>query len=594
MTTHTETVRQAFDLMNAGQTQQAESLLRRHLRKFPKDVDALRILATTLLYKGLHAQASFFAAQANELRPRDFDILSVLGFARANEGKPAQALEAFQEAVGVAPEEASAWVGLGVALTALDRYDEALPAFEKALTLDPSDTAASKNLALCHTRFGNANASLRALRAALKYDPHNEKLLLQAASMSNYADSVSPHDARSIHNALARAIETKAGAPRTLAALPLDNRVLRVGLLSSDFREHSCSYFLEPLLSRFADNEFAREVGVTLVCLSAARAPDAVTQRLRSTGHPWHDVSSLDDAACAALIRREQIDVLIDCGGYTLDSRVAVLAHRAAPVQMTYLGYPNTTALKQCDYRVVDAVTDPLGNEAHCSERLIRLDPHFLCYAPRGEAQTIEINPSPPHERTGRPTFASFNSPLKMVDATIAVWARLLHEVSSSRLILKAKHDLTKVRLLHGFQSRGIDPERVTVLPILGNALDHLALYNDVDVALDTFPYNGTTTTYETLFMGVPVVAFAGDRHASRVSASILTCAGASELVAPSIDAYVQVASTLVTDQARLRHYRTTLRDQLARSPSCDRDAFCARFAAAMHTAWKERVTESK
>lgn len=588
------TVQRALDLMKGGRFDQAEQILRRHLQKEPRDSTGLHILAATLLSKGQHSQAAFFAKQANQLFPHDFAILSVLGTALCVSGEEELAVKAYQEATSLAPDKPTLWSGLGTSLMAANRLDEAVPAFEKCVAIDATEYSGAMNLAVCHTRLGDAISSLKVLTEALKHHSKNEGLLLHAAAMSNYADFLSPDQVRASHESLARAIEAKVKNVRMMAARPLAGRPLRVGLLSGDFYNHSCSFFLEALLRHFATSEARSDSHVELLCYSATHKTDEVTQRLRAFGRPWRDVLSLSDAACADAIRSDRIDVLVDCGGYTHDTRVQVLAHRAAPVQMTYLGYPNTTALRECDYRIVDAITDPPENAHHCTERLLRLDPHFLCYTPLRDDRVAPINPVPPCERTGRVTFASFNALMKIVDGTIASWARVLLAVPNSRLLLKSKHTGARTRIGDAFAARGVDPSRVEMLLPLDSTADHMALYNDVDIALDPFPYNGTTTTYESLVMGVPVVALAGDRHASRVSMSILHAVGVPELVAPSVDEYVALATSLAVDPGRLRHWRATLRDQLVRSPACDQAAFAAGFAAALHKAWEERVSASQ
>lgn len=576
--------------MTAGRHDQAEQILRRHLQKEPKDSTGLHILAATLLSKGQHAQAAFFAKQANQLFPHDFSILSVLGVALTASGETEPAVDVYREATSLAPDKPTLWAGLGTTLMAVDRLDDAIPAFEKAIALDPAELSGPMNLAVCHTRLGDSIASLKVLTEALKHHPHNEGLLLHTAAMSNYADYLSPEQVRSAHEALARAIESRVKNVRTMAVAPLNGRPLRVGLLSGDLYNHSCSFFLEPLLAHFATAAARNESRVELVCFSSTHKSDEITRRLRAQGHPWREVQSLNDAACADAIRSDRIDILIDCAGYTHDTRVQVLAHRAAPVQMTYLGYPNTTALKACDYRIVDSITDPAGSDRLCTERLIRLDPHFLCYTPLRTDRVAPIDPVPPRERTGVVTFASFNAMMKVVDGTIDAWARILHATPNSRLLLKSKHPGAQRRIGDAFAKRGVDPSRVTLLKPIDSTADHMALYNDVDVALDPFPYNGTTTTYESLVMGVPVVALAGDRHASRVSMSILNVVGAPEMVAPDVDSYVKLAVSLAQDAPRLRHYRETLREQLVRSLACDSAAFASRFVAAMHGAWEEQA----
>lgn len=584
------TVRRAFDLMQAGQRDQAEQIVRRHLQKEPRDATALHVLAATLLAKGQHAQAAFFATKANALFPHDYAILSVLGTALTASGNPEAAIEIYREATTLAPHIPTLWSGLGVTLMASDRLDEAIPAFERCLSLDPREPSGFSNLSVCYTRLGDAASAYRVAKAALAHFPQQEGMLLQAATAANYLDTLAPGEVRAEHDALARAIESKAPSARAIPAEPLDGRPLRIGFLSADFYDHSCSFFLEPILAHFADGPARHEAQVEILCYSATHRSDDVTRRLCSLGHPWRDVLSLSDAACADAIRSDKIDILIDCNGYTNDTRVQVLTHRAAPVQMSYLGYPNTTGLRECDGRIVDSITDPPGSEGLSSESLIRLDPHFLCYTPLRSDRIAPINPEPPSTRKGHVTFGSFNLIMKVSESTIATWAGVLRAVPGSRLLLKAKHAGARSRVLRQFESHGIDPHRITLLLPVDSPTDHMALYNDIDVALDPFPYNGTTTTYQTIAMGVPVVTLLGDRHAARVGASILSALGLSEWVAQSTDEYVTIATNLARDTSRLAACRQELRGRLVASAVCDRPAFASHFARAMHGAWSDRL----
>ncbi|MFI4976963.1 MAG: glycosyltransferase, partial [Caulobacterales bacterium] len=276
------------------------------------------------------------------------------------------------------------------------------------------------------------------------------------------------------------------------------------------------------------------------------------------------------------------------------NNRLTMFALKPAPVQATWLGYPNTTGLAAMDYRLVDAVTDPPGEaDAFATETLVRLEDGFLCYGPPPDAP----EPAPPPSRaSGVVTFGSFNNPSKLGDATLDAWAKLLERLPAARLLLKggAFSDEGARQWFHArFEQRGVAPERVQLKGYAAHTADHLALYADIDIGLDPFPYNGTTTTCEALWMGVPVVALLGDRHAARVSASLLTRVGLEELIATDAPAYVDIAARLAGDPARLAEIRRTLRPRMAASPLTDAPAFARKLERAyrqMWTRWCDRT----
>lgn len=306
----------------------------------------------------------------------------------------------------------------------------------------------------------------------------------------------------------------------------------------------------------------------------------------------------MGDAEVEALIRLDGIDVLVDLSGHTVGNRLPVFARKPAPVQVTYLGYPNTTGLDAMDYRVTDALTDPPGWGEHIhSEELIRLEEGFLCYQPLQSCPDIRGHAA--SESGEGVVFGSFNELLKVTADTVAAWCEILERVPGSRLTIKGTtlgDEGTRKRVLDRFSERGVDAARVHLVGRTPTLEEHLALYNDIDVALDTFPYNGTTTTCEALWMGVPVVTQFGRLHASRVGLSLLTQLGLDDLVTESAEAYVERAVALAGDEARRRALRGELRDRMRGSSLMDAERFTRKLEAAYRDmwsracdAWKER-----
>jgi protein O-GlcNAc transferase len=343
------------------------------------------------------------------------------------------------------------------------------------------------------------------------------------------------------------------------------------------------AYFVEPLLENH-DRQVAE-----VFCYAEVMQPDAVTMHLKGLADHWLVTVGLSDDEMAERIGTDGIDILVDLAGHTANNRLRVFARKPAPVQVTWLGYPNTTGLEAIDYRLVDAVTDPVGEaDAFASETLVRLEGGFLCY---GGLKGAPEPAASPCRKTGTVTFGSFNNPAKVSAATFDAWATLLARLPQARLLLKGKpfaDAATRALFLARLGERGVAAERVELMAWLPDAAAHLGLYNQVDIALDPFPYNGTTTTCEALWMDAPVVTLRGDRHAGRVGASLLSQIGLTDLIANSVEEYVEIARALAGDPGRLDDLRRSLRPRLAASPLCDGRAFARKIEAAFRNMWQQ------
>jgi predicted O-linked N-acetylglucosamine transferase (SPINDLY family) len=341
------------------------------------------------------------------------------------------------------------------------------------------------------------------------------------------------------------------------------------------------AYFVEPLL-RGHDRQ-----KVEVFCYAEVMRPDMVTTRLKGLADRWLVTVGLSDQQLAERIRTDGIDILVDVAGHTTGDRLLVFARKPAPVQVTWLGYPNTTGLKAIDYRLVDEVTDPRGEaDAWASENLVRLKGGFLCYGLRDGPEPT----SAPCLRTGTVTFGSFNNLAKVSTATFDAWAKLLCRLPRARLLLKElsfADAATRALVLDRLGERGVPAERVDLMARHPDFAEHLALYHRVDIALDPFPYNGTTTTCDALWMGVPVITLRGHRHAGRVGASLLTQVGLTDLIADSIEEYVEIAVALAGNLGRLDELHRLLRPRMAASPLCDEGAFACKMEAAFRAMWQ-------
>ena len=357
---------------------------------------------------------------------------------------------------------------------------------------------------------------------------------------------------------------------------------LRVGFVSADFRTHSVGYFLEAPFSSY-DRE-----RMTIYCYSNSHLEDETTARLRPLVKEWRNIVGWADEKVIDAIQADAIDILVDLSGHTRGHRLTVFARKPAPIQVTWLGYPGiTTGLTAIDYRLSDEVADPPGvADTLCVEQLIRLPNGHHCYHPSEDAP--EIGPLPMTSNQVI-TFGSFNNLAKITPEVVDSWVGILQAVPRSRLLLKnASLDSPGVRERYmPLFATSIDPERIIFKAWLPSKQAHFALYNEVDIALDTFPFNGVTTTCESLWMGVPVVTWRGDRHSARLGASLLTRVRLEDLVASDINGYVTTAVTLAGDPERLEGLRSSMRDRMRASPLCDGVGFAHDLESMFRNAWQ-------
>ena len=582
-----QSLRNLAKLQKSGELARAEAVARGLLREDPNDAETSMLLAGLLRDRGDLVGAEKFYRLVLELIPSNFDARLELGLVLFQRGVPEEAVVHFREAVVLRPTSAVALRNYGALLRIGQRVGEAIEMLERALVQAPHDAAT-------HTYLGSALSLRREperamvhLRKAVEYAPadlafHDNLLLL-----SHYQTLQTREQLAELHRAYGLVVE--AGAKRTSPPTGprAPERRLRIGYVSADFVLHSVAFFLEPLL----EHRDRTQLEAYVYC--NARRLDPVSTRLQGLVDGWRDVRALDDDEAAALIRVDEIDVLIDLSGHTNGNRLAVFARKPAPVQVTYLGYPNTTGLSRIDFRITDAEADPPGStESLHTERLLRLDTGFLCYRPPSIAPEVSAPPS----TLGRaPTFGSFNALNKLSDETLALWARLLRETPEARLLLKHSflgQPESKARFEALLQAHGLPLERVELRGHVPALAGHLSAYSGVDVALDSFPYHGTTTTCEALYMGVPVVSLAGDTHVSRVGVSLLKRAGLSDLVATDHDAYVGIAQELLREEARRVALRGTMRERLREGGLTDAPRVTRAFEDALRRAYESVVAE--
>lgn len=483
----------------------------------------------------------------------------------AEQGQIDAAIQSYTRAVELDPKYPQPLNNLGTLFLDAGRLVEARRALERAVALQPDYPEAWNNLGVLARDEGDMAEAYRCYERSLHADRSTRNTQHNLLMAENYLTDFELEWMQDDHLAWGEQFQERYPQLPPVAPRPFDpTRPLRIGYLSPDFRTHSVSYFIEAVLANhnpaFHSYCYANQ----------ANEDDPTAVRLRSLAFAWRNVHGLPAEELAGLIRRDEIDVLVDLAGHTAGNRLDVMALRPAPVQVTYLGYPNTTGLRCIDYRITDERADPWDTRQYFAEALIRMPECFLCYTPPLEGPAVSRLPL---SKRGYVTFVSFNALCKINERVLEAWARILNRVPRSRLLLKAK-GFANPTVCRQLKSRlkhlGIAPHRITCEPLVANNCEHLAQYNRADVSLDTFPYAGTTTTCEALLMGVPVVTLTGRTHANNVGRSILHAAGLPELIANTDEQYVDIACELAVDRKRLSAMRRSLRDGMLGSALCD------------------------
>jgi protein O-GlcNAc transferase len=503
------------------------------------------------------------------------------GLRQRREHGVAAAQPFFEKAAQLEPKSHVPFFMLGNVASELGDLDTAVRHYAHARDLQPSDHVVRYNLGLNELWRGYVQSAIEELRAACNLNP----AYLQAQSTHLWAlhnsDRVGPEEiAAATHDWGARFAlqhpEAVSPGPRSGADL---SQVLRVGFVSGDFRTHSVAHFFEPVAS-------ARDrAGFKYVFYSTARHQDAVTERLRAQADAWRDVAGLNDDALIELIRADGIDILVDLAGHTDLNRLSVFARRAAPVQVSYLGYPDSTGLSTMDYRITDSITDPEpAADAWHSERLLRLPDSQWCFRPFGTLAT----PGPlPALDAGFVTFGSFNNISKVSDTVLHCWAQILLKLPTSRLRLtRIRSPQRTAEILVLFGGLGIAADRIDCVPY-GSEAPYGLQFAGVDIALDPYPYNGVTTTCESLYFGLPVISLHGPHGVSRSGLSILGSLGLRELAAATPQQYTEIAVALALDLPRLESLRASLRSRFEQSSLRDERRFAASFEALLRIAWR-------
>ena len=512
-----------------------------------------------------------------ERKPDWFQAHVYLGLALTTRGRTGHAIGCYRKALQLNPDCAEAHNYLGTALGHQGALDESVECFRAALRLNPEYADAHNNLGAALDNQGDAEAALACHRRALALKPD----FIDAHSSILFMQHFQPDGDPASVAAEYKDWNRRHAEPFRAAIQPHANdrnpgRRLRIGYVSNDFREHATNYFFEPVLA-------AHDSGnVEVVCYDSNVQPDAITERLKTQAHHWRSLVGLSDGQVAELIRRDAIDILVDLKGHTDHHRLLVFAQKPAPLQVTWLGYPSTTGLTAMDYWITDRhiANDAMTGQYH-SEQLLKLPDFYMCFRPKPDAPEVGELPA---IKNGYVIFGSFNTLSKINSGVIAVWAELLKAVPGSRLLMAAVPEgKAQAAVRERFAAGGVGAERLTLKPRVAHD-EFLRLHSEADIALDSFPCNGTTTTLHDLWMGLPVVTLAGTFNAARVGVSLLTNLGLPELIARSPADYVRIARDLAADRPHLSELRAGLRERLRTSPLMD----AARFTRNLETVYRE------
>ncbi len=582
----------------------------------PDFAEAHYNLGNVLKKIGQLDEAATHYQKAIDIKPDYVEAHNNLGNTLQTLGQLDKAVTHYQKVIDIKSDYVEAFINLGSALQELGQLDEAVTHYQKAIDIKPDHADAHYNIGNVQRELGQLSEAVTHLYHSIDLKPNyfeaHNNLGIALQELGQLDEAIAHYDksinikkdfqtysnlllALNYHSELSEeAVFTKHlewekefGKPE-LARAPVSGDIrknprLRIGYLSPDFRTHSVAYFFEPLL--VSHNRHVVEV----YCYYNHKTFDSTSQRLKDASDHWRSIINLSDEEVACQIRQDHIDILVDLAGHTAKNRLPVFTYKPAPIQVTWLGYPNTTGLSSMDYRFTDDVADPVGEaDQWYTEELIRLPNGFLCY--QGDDQ-IDFESTLPCSKRGYVTFGSFNNLTKVTPGVVKLWSKILKASPESHLLIKSKRladEVFKLKFVELFEKEGINKERLELYAFLPKKDDHLALYSKIDIGLDPFPYNGATTTCEALWMGVPTVTLAGDRHAGRVGASIMNHVGLSGFVAKDLKSYVEIAVKYTNDLKQLATIRQDLRTKMKASKLCDVASFASDIEATFKKIWEE------
>ena len=536
----------------------------KYVKILPNDPEGHNNLGYIFLLQNNYDEAKICYKKMINLNPNQPAGYYNLGTVFEKQKDAVNAIKYYKKAISINPKNIQVYISLTKILKDEGRILEANVEIRKALTIDPNNIDVLNSFGNILFLHGKVEESVNVIKKALMINPKSSLLHHNKNYYLNFSNSYSKEF---VFNEHAQFDKEFGNVNKNLDFLnyknKYDNNKINIGYVSGDFKQHSVSYFFLPLLENHNTKQF------NIFCYSNNEFSDEITSKIKSYTKKWVDIFDKSDQEVFEIIKRDKIDILIDLSGHTQGNRLIVFAKKPAPIQISWLGYPNTTGLSSIDYRFTDKLTDPIEKtEKFYTEKLYRLPNSFLCFKGNEASQVVEEIPLISRKFV---TFGSFNNFAKITNKTIKVWCTILNSIPNSRLILKtSKNNLMFNHYVKLFENEGVDKGRINFKNRVSSYQDHLELYNQIDIALDTFPYNGTTTTFEALWMGVPVITKIGDRHASSVGASILTNLGLQNFIAKDSDEYIDFAKKFTNNIDYLQQLRLSLREKLKKSILCD------------------------
>ncbi len=569
-------------LQSAGRTADAIEQFQLAIPHRPGDADLHYRFANLLQSAGRDDLAIQHFRQALLLHPLHAPCQNNLGVALQNTGRLSEAAAAFRAALNLDSDFPEAHNNLGNALKKLDEFDAAIAEFRAAIALRPTYAEALSNLGSALKDQALIAESIACFRQAAALKPDSIDLANNLVYMLHFDPNSTPESlAAELAHWNTRFASTPIPSPNS-SPNPNHNRnpnpslkSLRIGWVSPDFRRHPIGRFLLPIFSAHDKTNFP------FTCYSDVPAEDELTAQLRSHAQQWHTTIALSHDDLAALIRRDQIDILIDLTMHMQGSRLPVFAEKPAPIQMTYLAYASSTGVPQIDYRLTDIFLDPPGTSSPFVEKPLHLQSYW-CYAPDTSAPAV--NPLPA-ATTGTITFGSLNNFCKASPPALAAWIKILRAVPNSQLLLHAPPGSARDRITQLLIDNHLDPARIRFAGLLPFN-QYMQMYHQIDIALDPFPYAGGTTSCDALWMGVPLVTLAGNTGVGRSGVRLLSHLSLSEFISSNVDSYISIAAQLASDPARLAHLRATLRDRMQSSLLTNAPRFAADLQSLFRRAW--------
>jgi len=474
----------------------------------------------------------------------------------------------FSNVLAISPDHYGAIINLSLIKILLGEIKQAETMLLNRNQAVPNEYNTLLNLGFCNEQLGQIDKAIDYYQQALDTnDPNRLKAFSGQLFLRHYQWECTSESLYKHHSVFASQVEIKDSCQLNLAAAE-NQSTIHIGYVSPDFRNHPVGSFIYPILKYHHRDSFK------IFCYSTTEQSDEMTARIKILADQWVDIRSMSNEKICKVIQQDRIQILVDLAGHTKNNCIEVFAMKPAPIQVSYLGYPGTTGISQIDYRITDKWADPPGREIFYAEKLIRMPHTFLCFDPEYTAPSVADLPAKKNQWI---TFGSFNRISKLNDHTFEMWSAILNRIQNSRLILKTKafsEPMIQIKTKQFFEKRGIEQNRLLLLDHAPTRDQHLNWYNHIDIALDTYPYHGTTTTCQALWMGVPVITLEGQPHVSRASVSILQAIGLQDCIAQTADEYIDKAVLMASDLDLLGNLRQQLRSIMHKSPLCQSQMF--------------------